>query len=280
MSVLARNRLAGQRRSALQFSHLLIAFSVYVLLLAPLAIFVLHAFATRWFYPQVLPREWTVEPFVRVLSDPRTLAALGESLGIAGFACLLSLLVGYPAARVLGLYQFPGKGLITLLIFLPTVVPPVAIGMGLNILFLRLGLAGNWLVVTLVHLVPVLPYTVFALSGVFARYDVNYEHQARALGAGPLRIFVQVTLPLVLPGVVVATLFAFLISWSQYLLTLLIGGGRVITLPILLFSAVSGGNLNSIAILSLLFVLPPIIIIAATTRYLSAESGGARIEQY
>ncbi len=280
MSVLTKDRLFGQRPSALQFSRLLIAFAVYVLLLAPLAIFILHAFATRWFYPQVLPREWTVEPFLRVLSDPRTLTALGESLGIAGFACLLSLLVGYPAARVLGLYQFPGKGLITLLIFLPTVVPPVAIGMGLNILFLRLGLAGSWLGVTLVHLVPVLPYTVFALSGVFARYDVNYEHQARALGAGSLRIFVQVTLPLVLPGVVVATLFAFLISWSQYLLTLLIGGGRVITLPILLFSAVSGGNLNSIAILSLLFVLPPIIIIAATTRYLSAESGGARIEQY
>jgi putative spermidine/putrescine transport system permease protein len=73
---------------------------------------------------------------------------------------------------------------------------------------------------------------------------------------------------MVLPGVVVATLFAFIISWSEYILTFLIGGGRVITMPILVFSAVSGGNPTSIAVLSLLFVAPPMLIVAATSHYL------------
>jgi len=117
------------------------------------------------------------------------------------------------------------------------------------------------------------------LSSVFARYDENYEFQALALGASPVRTFFIVTLPLVAPGVTVAFLFAFLISWSQYLLTLLIGSGQIITLPILLFSAASGGNPISIATLSLLFVTPPVLVIAMTTRYLNQHGDEFR-EQY
>ena len=201
-----------------------------------------------------------------------TRTALVTRIQIALSTSLLSLAIGYPAARTLATRHFPGRGLLTLLFFVPTVVPPVAMGMGLNILFLRVGLAGSLPGVILVHLIPVLPYMVFTLTGVFARYDQNYEHQARVLGAGSWRVFFTVTLPLVLPGIVVALLFAFLVSWSQYLLTFLIGGGRVTTLPLLLFSAVSGGNPTTIAILSLFFIGPPLLVIAATARYLTVDT--------
>ena len=137
--------------------------------------------------------------------------------------------------------------------------------MGLNILFLQIGLAGSYLGVILAHLIPTLPYVVFTLAGAYARYDENYEFQSLVLGASPLRTFLTVTLPLIAPSLVVAALFAFLISWSQYLLTLLIGSGQIITLPILLFSAASGGNPVTIAVLSLIFLAPPVLVIAATT---------------
>lgn len=254
-----------------------VAVVAFVLLLTPIIVFTLYAFSTRWFYPQVIPNTWTLEPFARQLSDPRVHRALWQSLWIALLVTGGSLLVAYPAARALGTREFAAKGLVSLLLFLPTIVPPLAIGMGLNIVMLRTGLAGTVPAVVLVHLIPVLPYTVFALAGVFARYDENYEHQATVLGAGRLRVLLLVTLPLVWPGVAVAALFAFLISWSQYLLTLLIGGGQVITLPLLLFSAVSGGNPSTIAVLSLLFAAPPFIAIVLTARYLyrpQLEVGG------
>lgn len=244
---------------------------LYLLLLSPVAIFVLHGFSVRWFYPQVLPTNWTLEPFLRQLTSPQTRNALGVSVQVALLVSVLSLGVGYPAARTLGLREFRGKSLVYLLLFLPTVVPPVATGIGLNILFLQLGLAGTVWGVALVHLIPVLPYVVFTLAGVFSRYDPNFEYQALVLGASRGRIFWSVTLPMILPGLVVATLFAFLISWSQYLLTLLIGGGRVITLPILLFSTVSGGNPTTIAVLALLFVVLPGLAVIATSRYLGTE---------
>jgi len=242
-----------------------------LLLFAPMVVFAVYGFSTSYFYPQLVPERWTVTPFVRQITDPRTRQALVLSLQIAGVVSLFSLLIGYPAARTLGMRQFWGKNIVYLLLFVPTVVPPVATGIGLNILFLRIGLAGTIVGVALVHLIPVLPYTVFTLAGVFARYDPHYEYQARVLGASTVRVFWTVTLPLLFPGIVVATLFAFLISWSQYLLTFLIGGGRVITLPILLFSTVAGGNPTTTSVLSLLFVAPLIIIIIATARYLATD---------
>lgn len=252
-----------------RWSLFLLRATLYLLLLGPLVAFGLYGLSTRWFYPLLLPSEWTFEPLMRQLGSPQIQAALAKSLVIAGLVTSLALLIGLPAARTLGLRRFRGRSLVLLLMFLPTVVPPLATGMGLNILFLQLGLAGSVAGVVLVHLVPVLPYTIFALLGVFARYDEGYEQQARTLGASWPLVLLRVTLPLAGPGLAVAALFAFLVSWSQYVLTLLIGGGRVITLPILLFSAVAGGNPTTTAILALLFAAPPILAIAVAARALS-----------
>ena len=270
--------------------YLAIALVLFALIL-PLISFVLNAFAFRWFYPQLIPEEWSLQAWERLQLIPpegqRTLEnwfrllATGSpvvdatitSLLIGGVVTLISVIIGLPAARALGLYQFRGKRRVEFLILAPTIVPVIAFSLGLNINFIRWGLSGTIFGVALVHLVPVMPYVVLTLSGVFANYNAEFEEQARTLGAGPIRTFWYVTLPAILPGIVVASLFAFLVSWSQYLLTFLIGGGRVITMPILLFSTASGGNNPVIAALSLIFIAPSILTLLVTSRYLSGESG-------
>jgi len=252
-------------------------FALYIIFAAPLALFIAYAFSTRWFFPQPFPSEWTNSAFISTLSDSRVFSGLRDSLVIAMIVSLLSLALGFPAARVLGLRQFRGRQIAWLILFLPTVVPPLAIGMGLNILFLQIGLAGSYVGVVIAHLIPTLPYVIFTLAGAYARYDENFEFQSLVLGASQARTFFTITLPLIAPSLVVATLFAFIISWSQYLLTLFIGSGRIITLPILLFSAASGGNPVTIAILSLIFLAPPVLVIAATARQLNNNEGR---EQY
>ena len=249
----------------------ILRFALYAILAAPLALLIAYAFSTRWFFPQPWPAEWTTAVFLRAINDTRVFSGLRDSLGIAALVSLLALVLGFPAARVLGLRQFRGRQIAWLILFLPTVVPPLAIGMGLNVLFLQLGLAGSYAGVILAHLIPTLPYVIFTLAGAYTRYDENYEFQSLVLGASQARTFLTVTLPLIAPSLIVAALFAFLISWSQYLLTLLIGSGRIITLPILLFSAASGGNPATIAALSLLFVAPPLLVIALTTRSLRPQ---------
>jgi len=243
-------------------------FALYFLLAAPLVVFALYAFSKGWFYPAPFPTEWTASVFIRTLMEGRTLTSLRDSLIIASAVSLLSLIIGFPAARALGLRKFRGRQAAWLLLYLPTITPPLAIGMGLNVLFLQIGLAGSLPGVIVAHLVPALPYVIFTLAGAFARYDEHFEFQAWVLGAGAWRTLFTVTLPMIAPSLAVAALFAFLISWSQYLLTLLIGSGRVITLPVLLFSAASGGNPVTIAVLALIFLAPPVLAIAAAARQL------------
>ena len=248
---------------------LLIAF-----LIGPLVAFLFNAFAFRWFYPQLIPAEISLRAWTTVF-DPnsKVLEAFLTSVGIALGVTLTSIVIGLPAARAMGLYTFRGKRLIEFLLLAPTIVPGVAIALGLNINFLRWGLAGQPFGVGLVHLVPVMPYVVLVLSGVFSNYDTDFEDQARSLGAKPLAIFWYVTLPAILPGIMVAGLFAFLISWSQYILTFLIGSGRVVTMPILLFSTAAGGNAALTAAMSLVFIGPAILVLILLSRYLSGESG-------
>ncbi len=102
---------------------------------------------------------------------------------------------------------------------------------------------------------------VGVIGVLFAERTGELEEAARTLGANPWQAFLRVTLP----GVAVAGLFAFLISWRQYVLTLLIGGGNVVTLPMLLFSAASG---NDPVITSALALAVPAVLALVRLRVL------------
>ena len=154
----------------------------------------------------------------------------------------------------------------------PTILPPIAFVLGLNINFITYGLSGSFFGVCLVHLVPIMPYVVLTMTGIFANYNPDFEHQARTLGANKFKTFYLITLPAISPGLVVAALFAFLVSWSQYLLTFLIGAGKIMTLPLLVFSTSSSGNPALTAAISIVFIFPAIIILLFTSKFVSGDS--------
>jgi len=242
-----------------------------VLPLVPLAIW---SFARGWRFPDVLPREWSLKAWEFALSARSgVLESLGVTVLVATLATVLSILVGVPAGRALGLYKFRGKGLIELMILAPVIVPGIAVALGLHSVFIQLGLTNTLAGVILVHLVPTLPYMTLVMAGIFANYDPAFEQQARSLGASAAQTFRHVTLPAILPGIIVGGLFAFLVSWSQYVLTLLIGGGRVITLPLLLFNYASAGRNDITGAIGIIYILPGILILLFTARHLSGSNG-------
>ncbi len=265
-------RLPFRARLTRTLHYCAVALLVF-LLLTPLIAFLFNAFSFRWFYPQLFPNELSLRAWESIVaSSSKVPVALLNSTILAVGVTLSSVIIGLPAARALGLYSFRGKRVVEFLVISPTIVPGIAVAMGLNINFIRWGLSGTLPGVGLVHLVPVMPYVVLTLAGVFANYNPEFELQARSLGAGALRVFWHVTLPAIFPGIVVASLFAYLISWSQYILTFLIGAGQVITMPVLLFSTASGSNNALTAAMSLVFVAPAILILVLTARYLSGKS--------
>jgi putative spermidine/putrescine transport system permease protein len=241
-----------------------------VLPLVPLAIW---SFARGWRFPDLLPREWSLQAWRYALSETSgVLDSLGLTIGISLGVTALSILIGVPAGRALGLHQFRGKRMVELMILTPLIVPGIAVALGLHSVFIGLGLTNTVAGVMLVHLVPTLPYMVLVMAGIFANYDPAYEAQARSLGAGPVQAFWHVTLPAILPGILVGGMFAFLVSWSQYILTLLIGGGRVVTLPLLLFNFAASGRNDITGAIAMIYILPGIVILMLTARHLSGQN--------
>jgi len=261
-----------------------------IILILPLVAFFINAFSFRWFYPQLIPNELSMQAWVRLklipkegfrsldgfidlwLSNPAIIKALVNSVTIGVIVTIVSIIIALPAARVLGLLNFRFKKLIIFIMISPTILPPIAFVLGLNINFISWGFSGSYWGVCLVHLVPIMPYVVLTMTGIFANYNPDFEHQARTLGANKIRTFYLITLPAIAPGMVVAALFAFLVSWSQYLLTFLIGAGKVTTLPLLVFPTASSGNPPLTAAISLVFIFPAIVILFFTSKFVSGNS--------
>jgi putative spermidine/putrescine transport system permease protein len=269
---------AGQPRAR---GRSIVVGTMLALLLLPFVPLVLASLAEGYFFPQVLPDRWSARAW-RIVLDPggRTWAALIDTMLIGVAVMVLSLLVAVPAGRVLGTRRFRGKRAVELLFLAPVLVPAIAVAIGIHVVFLRLGLAGGIPGVVLAHLIPATPYVILLSAGVFANADLELEAQARSLGASWWRSRWHVTLPLIAPGLAVAALFGFLVSWGQYVLTLVIGGGRVVTLPILLFATASGGDASVTAATALFHSLPAVLLLVATTRVLGGQGmaifGGTR----
>lgn len=241
--------------------------------LLPLVALILRSIADRWFFPDVIPQSWGLDSWDYTFGDSsRVLEALWNSLRLALLVTFLAILVGMPAARTLGQEVFRGKRTVEWILMMPILVPPMVSAMGIHIVFLKLGLTGTLIGVSLVHLIPATPYFVLVMSSVFANYGTELEDVARTLGANRFRVFVHVTFPAISSGLMVACLFTFLISWSQYVTTLLIGGGSLLTLPLVLFPFLSGGNAAVAASITLVFVAPAVLVLTFTSRSLGRGS--------
>jgi putative spermidine/putrescine transport system permease protein len=247
----------------------IVTIAVGLMAIIPLLTLVVQSFARLWLWPALLPPAWSLRAWGEAFdATSGSLSALMTSAVIAVVVTIVSLLVATPAAAVLARQQFRYKILILFLLFLPILCPPMASVMGLHQVFVQLQLAGSVWGVILVHVIPAIPYATLMLTGSYSRLDPNLEAQARTLGATPAQAFLRVTLPGLAPGLAVAAMFAFLISWSQYILTLLVGSGRVVTLPLALVAAQNAGDEAMAATMCLLLVFPAGLVFVAAGRWL------------
>lgn len=249
-----------------------VVLGVIVSVTVPIAVLLVWSFAFRWSFPDVIPEQWGLDAWSYTFGTSSQVGeGLWNSLVVGLIVTALAIVIGLPAGRALGQYRFRGKGAIEGLLLLPIVVPVIVAPMGIHVIFIRLGLTGTHLGVSLIHLIPAVSYFVLIMASVFANYATELEETARTLGAGRIQVFFRITLPSIGPGLAVAAMFAFLVSWSQYVPTLLIGSGRVITLPLVLFPFITGSDHATAAAVSLVFVAPAILVMLITSRRLAAD---------
>lgn len=162
-------------------------------------------------------------------------AALNSIL-LAVEATATSVVLGTAVAVAITRYRFPGRGLILLLSGAPLFVPLVMTGLAVLVFFSTLGIGGPALRLYVAHVSLTVPYIVRMVSVSMAGFDWNQELAARNLGASPLRAFLEVTLPQIVPGVIAGAAFAFIISFDDVGMSIFLTGAAYKTLPVELFA--------------------------------------------
>lgn len=234
-----------------------------IFFLLPGLLLLLKSITPVWKWGEAFSFNFTLRGWKTFLMDDRIFHALFLSVLIALSVTFINLAVGMISGKALSHQDFKGKSLIETLLLLPLFLPVMAAALGLHITMIRLGLANTWFGVVIVHLVPTIPYTIKVMKAGYDRLGSGIIDQAKMLGAKPLYVFRTVELPLLMPSIRSAVFLTVTISMSQYVLTAIIGGGSVITLPIIYYPFLQSVDDTVMAAFSTAFALLPIVAVGA-----------------
>lgn len=269
-AVCTKMSFQGQRLTALDHMRPLIrtlALTLTLLLIAAILALALWSVAGLWPFPAQLPESLSLQVWTLAAPDLGRLSLTTLAVALTATALAFTLTLAVLQAEYL--YALPP--LSATLLYLPLILPQVCFLPGLATLTLLTGASGGILSVTLAHLLFVLPYVYFALSGPFRAWDARLAVVAATLGTPTARTFWRLRLPMLTAPAATALAIGLAVSVGQYLPTLLIGGGRVSTLTTEALALASGGNRRLTSAYGLLqtfwpmagfaaaLVLPPLI---------------------
>jgi putative spermidine/putrescine transport system permease protein len=272
-------RERSERAGALAILQAVFGVAVVVFLLAPIVAIVPLAFTDSTFLNYPIDT-YSLRWFDQLATDAAWRRSIGNSLIIGGSATLLSLVLGTLAALGLRGNALPFAGAFRTLFLLPMVVPAVVLGIGMQILFVRLGLASSYLGVILAHTVLCVPFVVVSVSASLLGINPSVERAAMSLGAPPWTVFRRVTLPLAMPGVISGAVFAFATSLDEVVITLFVAGPNQRTLARQMFASIRENISPAVASAALLLIVSTLVLAgaAALLRWRREQAERARPE--
>jgi putative spermidine/putrescine transport system permease protein len=230
---------------------LALAWVTAIFLVAPIAIIVPMSFSSAISFEFPPPGYWTGY-YTQYFTSHSWLEATANSFIIAFGTMAFTLIVALPAAFGFVRYRFHGKSALNLVMMLPIIVPAVVSALGYYSFLSLAYLVGTHAGMIIAHSVLSIPVAFLVISAALKGFDRNLERAAMSAGAGPLRTFLWVTLPVLRPGILVGALFAFLHSFNEAVVAIFIGGRDAATLPKKMFESIRLESDPVIAVVSTL----------------------------
>ncbi len=234
----------------------LVLIAVYSFNANPVNMMVWSGFTTEW-YAQVLGFKTTVsESALYIESTDQLVAAVFNSLKIAGATTLVSTVLGTAMALALHRYNFLGKRFYQVALFMPMLMPDIVLGIALLIFFVSAGIHLGLTTIIIGQCTFLISYVFIVVSARLAGMDRTLEHASADLGANEWVTFRKVILPQLMPGILGGALLAFIISMDDLVITYFIAGVDVTTLPMFIFAMLRRGikpEINAIAVMMLTF---------------------------
>jgi spermidine/putrescine transport system permease protein len=241
---------------------------VLVFLYLPIAVMIVMAFNRSALYE--LPFTFDLVWFKALASNDRLMQASWNSVWIATVNAAVATMLGTLAAYAFARFEFRSKRLLQLLLFPPVAIPWLIIGTSMLIFFFWTGIGRGLHAILLGHVALSLPYVIVVVGARFASFGPQLEEAAATLGATPAQVFLRVTVPILAPGIVAAALFAFAVSFDQFVISYFLAPPGTSTLPVEIYTAIRKGftpEINAISSIIILVSMGLMLIVARLYKF-------------
>lgn len=245
---------------------------VLAFLYLPIAVMIAMAFNRSALYE--LPFVFDLVWFDKLAANDRLLTASFNSVAIAAINAVVATALGTLAALAFARYSFRGKRILQLLLFPPITIPWLIIGTSMLVFFFWTGIGRGLHAILLGHVALSLPYVIVVVGARLANFGPELEEAAATLGATPRQTLMRVTVPVLAPGIVAAALFAFAVSFDQFVISYFLAPPGVSTLPVEIYTSIRKGFTPEInAISSIIIVVSMGLMLLVVRNY---RFGGER----
>ena len=238
--------------------------AVLFFLYLPIAVMMVMAFNRSSLY--LLPIEFDTVWFEALAHNWRLIGAGVNSVALAIANTIVATALGTAAALALSRHRFRGRTLLQLLLFPPITIPWLIIGTSLLVMFFWIGIGRGFHAMLLGHVALSLPYVIVVVGARLKSFGTALEEAAATLGATPWQAFWRVSVPVMAPGVVAAALFAFAVSFDQFVISYFLAPPGVSTLPVEIYSAIRKGFTPEINAISTIIILVSMGLMLAIAR--------------
>ncbi|MER8474111.1 ABC transporter permease subunit [Mesorhizobium sp. M1328] len=248
---------AGSQRNWSKMVGVIFLVLVVFYLLVPELLVVIMSFSAGQFL-QFPPPGLSLQWYRAFFGDPSWYGAAWTSIQIGIVTTILSTIIGTLAAYGLNRSLPRVRSFLTMVILMPITFPVIVVGIATYLGLLKLGLLGSMTGIVLAHTIGAIGYVVVIVSATLVNFDSALERAAMSMGANPLRTFIRVTLPLIRPGIIGGAVFAFLASFDEVVVTSLVAGFSIRTLPLKMWENIRNQIDPTIAAVSSLLILVPV----------------------
>ncbi len=210
---------------------------VYLFLFAPILMVILMSFSTAK-YSTFPIKAWTTKWYFDAFADEKIISALQISVTVAVISSLIATVVGTMGALAIVRYKFRFREFMRAYFLSPIIVPEIITGIALLSFATILSMQSGMLLVVIGHVLIGLPFVVTIVSARLHGFDRTLEEAAMDLGADESTTFRRITLPLMAPGVLGGLMLAFTVSFDNFLITYMLAGSDVMTIPVHIYSMI------------------------------------------
>lgn len=259
------------QRNLARFALYVLAVTLTLWIIVPLYFITVASFSTQdaiFSWPKNLfPSPISFDTLNFFLNAKGVIPSAVNSLIVGLITLVLSLLIGAPAGYALARFIFPGRDSYKIMILTTRAFPIVILSIPLAVTFLNFGLYDTLFAVAIVHTALALPQTILVTSSIFVAVPNELEEAALTLGCHRMQAFTKIVLPMALPGLAAAAIFAFVLSWNEvFAATILTVQNR--TLPAQVLSSLSNSSLPLRYAGGFVLIVPSLVFILVIRRYL------------